>query len=245
MGAARASAAAVRARGTLCGALALLVIALAQAPRGWLLVPLEQGRVGGAHAVDCTAHWLGFLLGERAVRVSRTPAGRTRVAVVGTVRTPDALRLVSALRHAPATADAAAARVAREALRRFPGRLDAFEAATRFRQWPSELVTASRAKHLPRRIYRNPGKAWSMSVAETLRADGSVRETEIVQRRSGTRDSVDFFVYDARGELADAADFGAPGLPAMLPAPAVCVRCHYDGRHGGPRRLPAFLGAMR
>ena len=58
MGAARASAAAVSARGTLCGALALLVIALAQAPRGWLLVPLEQGRVGGDYAVDCTAHWL-------------------------------------------------------------------------------------------------------------------------------------------------------------------------------------------
>lgn len=187
----------------------------------------------------------GFLLGERAVHVSRTLTGRARVVVVGTGRTPDAFRLVSALRDAPATADAAAARVARAGRRRLPGRLDAFEALTRFRQWPSELVIASRAKHLPRRIYRNPGKAWSMSVAETLRADGSVRETEVVQRRTRTDDAVDFFVYDAHGELADAADFGAPGQPAMLPAPAVCVRCHYDGSHGRPRRLPAFLGAMR
>ncbi len=233
------------ARGALYGALALLVAVLAQAPRGWLLVPLEQGRIGGAYAIDCTAHWLGFLLGERAVQVSRTRAGHARIAVLGTGRTPDASRLVTTLRTAPVTADAAAARVARAGLRRVPGSLDTFAAASGYRRWPSELVRASRAKHLPRRIYRNPGLAWSMSVAETLRADGSVRETEVVQRRAGTDGAVDFFVYDARGALADTADFGAPGQPAMLPAPAVCMRCHYDGSHGRPRRLPAFLGAMR
>lgn len=232
-------------RAALCGAMTLLVVVLAQAPRGWVLVPLEQGRIGAAYAVDCTAHWLAFLLGERAVHTRRAPSGRGRVVVVG-ARGPDAaLRLVTALRDAPVTADAVASRVAQAGARRLPDTLAAFAAATRFRQWPSELVTASRAKHLPRRIYRNPGERWSMSVAETLRRDGSVRETEIVQRRAGTSGAVDFFVYDARGELADSADFGAPGQPAMLPAPAVCVRCHYDPTRGRPRRRPAFLGAMR
>ncbi|MEQ8662282.1 MAG: hypothetical protein RLW62_15815 [Gammaproteobacteria bacterium] len=228
----------------MCGAFVLFAVVLANAPHGDTLVPLEQGHVGGRYAVDCTAHWLGFLLGEHAVRPVPTAGGAARLAVVSGAGTR-AARLVRRLRAAADTATAAAAEVARAGRRRMPATLAGFAAATGFRRWPHELVAASRAKHLPRRIYRNPGARWSMSVAETLNADGTVRETEIVERRAAAGQAVDFFVYAGDGRLAAAADFGAPGQPALLPAPAICARCHYDPASGRPRREPTFLGAAR
>ncbi|MEQ8233181.1 MAG: hypothetical protein RKL32_15840 [Gammaproteobacteria bacterium] len=221
----------------------LLAAVLLQAPRGWLLVPREGAVAGGRYAVDCSVHWLGFLFGDAAVRAGGRLAPGTLALLSGERRA--AARVLRRLRHAPRTADAAAALVARAAARVLPDSLSAFAAASGYREWSSELLSPSRAKHLPRRIYRNPGRQWRMSVAETLNPDGSVRETEIVRRRAPTSTAVDFFVYDDAGRLAASADFGTARQPAALPAPAICARCHYDPASGRPAREPVFLTAGR
>lgn len=121
--------------------------------------------------------------------------------------------------------------------------LAALRAATGYRQWPRELVTTSKAKHLPRMIYRSPRATLPMSVAETLLPDGRVRETEVALERGSDGHRVDFFVYDTDGHLADEADFGPAGNAVLLPAPQICLRCHFDATTRSLHRRPVFADA--
>lgn len=111
---------------------------------------------------------------------------------------------------------------------------------TGFRKWPSELVTDSLAKRLPRRIYRSPWRGLRMSVAETLGFDGKARETEVALSRDRTDANVDFFVYGPDGQPSLRSDFGTAEQPVMLPAPQICLHCHFDTARRVFRLRPPF-----
>lgn len=106
--------------------------------------------------------------------------------------------------------------------------VEALARRTGFRDWPVELVTDGLAKRLPRRIYRSPLRALRMSVAQTLLPDGRVRETEVAIARARAPGAADFYAYGADGRLASSADFGTVAQPVHLPAPEICLRCHFD-----------------
>jgi hypothetical protein len=101
-------------------------------------------------------------------------------------------------------------------------------------QWSQALHARSRAKRGPRRIFtRVDGQ---ISVAETLAADCSVKETEVIRRRrDGT---LDYWVYDAQGRLTPFSHFPAPSnnkgfVTVEKLSPDSCMGCHYtfDTRH--------------
>lgn len=111
--------------------------------------------------------------------------------------------------------------------RAFPPTLEGFM-SSRFAWNVGEgFVLDSKPKRGPRRLLGN--RDGTVRIAETLNADGSVRETEIVL--SGTRSdgALDFLVYDANGKLDGASEFPLPnGETRRLASPYVCMSCHLN-----------------
>jgi hypothetical protein len=109
--------------------------------------------------------------------------------------------------------------------RAFPTTLADFIAGVH--DWRSDPQTTapSTVKALRRRIFRN-GEV-GVFVAETLRDDDSVRETEIILT-DGRRDgALDFLEYDADGILRGASRFAAAGGGQTTGAsPFACIACH-------------------
>lgn len=111
-------------------------------------------------------------------------------------------------------------------------------------RWSSMLHPKSRAKRGPRRVYsRNDGQ---ISIAETLRADCSVQETEVLRRRPDG--SLDYWVYDTNGQLTPVSHFPAPsgnkGFKTVEKlSPDSCMGCHYDfeTRHFDQLKVSADL----
>ncbi|MEN9530491.1 MAG: hypothetical protein RI932_2364 [Pseudomonadota bacterium] len=108
--------------------------------------------------------------------------------------------------------------------------------------WSRVLHARSRAKRGPRRVFaRLDGQ---ISIAETLAADCSVKETEVIRRRrDGT---LDYWVYDAQGRLTPVSHFPAPAndkgfVTVEKLSPDSCMGCHYsfDTRHFDQLRVSA------
>ena len=116
-----------------------------------------------------------------------------------------------------------------------PDTLASFRSVHSFESWPSELVDPSAAKRVPRRIYRGSSRdGRTLSVAETLNPDQTVRETEVaIAAKSGSGD-YHFYVYNAAGHLASESQFPS----GIRSAPAVCLMCHIDVQSG---RVARFL----
>lgn len=96
-------------------------------------------------------------------------------------------------------------------------------------RWHTQLHAKSRAKRQPRRVYmRHDGQ---LSIAETLSDSCSVSETEVILRRGDG--SLNYWVYDANGQLTPESHFPAPTrggqfVTAVKLAPDSCMGCHYD-----------------
>jgi hypothetical protein len=96
-------------------------------------------------------------------------------------------------------------------------------------RWKTSLHVKSRAKRLPRRIHaRTDGR---LSFAETLNADCSIQETEVIRVRPDG--ALDYWVYDASGKLSPTSHFPAPKSDKSFEtveklAPDSCMGCHYD-----------------
>ncbi|MEY3902878.1 MAG: hypothetical protein RL189_2184 [Pseudomonadota bacterium] len=99
-------------------------------------------------------------------------------------------------------------------------------------QWSKVLHAKSRAKRLPRRIFKRADGV--VSLAETLRPnDCSVLESEIIIRRPDG--SLNFWVYDAEGRRVATSHFPPAGpsnglTPSTIekPSPDSCMGCHYN-----------------
>lgn len=95
--------------------------------------------------------------------------------------------------------------------------------------WNKTLHAKSRAKRGPRRVFSKNDA--SISVAETLNPDCTVKETEVVRRR--VDGSLDYWVYDAAGLLTPLSHFPAPGKNNVFVtvdklSPDSCMGCHYN-----------------
>lgn len=176
-------------------------------------------------------HMLGYLFTPRDVRLSMDERLQLDVANAGNLLSSDApleqqldrlLRARWQLSTEP---------------RSIPERLEDFRTRHEAPRWRCETLRQSLAKPVPRRICRHP--AGYLSVAETLAADGTVRETEIAIAR-GYDSGWEFHVYDVRGERALESDFGDARSPRMLAAPQSCAGCHYDPARGRFTRRPFF-----
>ncbi|MEN9809113.1 MAG: hypothetical protein RLZZ488_680 [Pseudomonadota bacterium] len=99
-------------------------------------------------------------------------------------------------------------------------------------QWTKVLHAKSRAKRMPRRIYKRSDGV--VSLAETLKpSDCSVLESEIIIRRPDG--SLNFWVYDSQGRRVATSHFPPAGPSSGLavrtiekPSPDSCMGCHYD-----------------
>jgi hypothetical protein len=109
-----------------------------------------------------------------------------------------------------------------------------FAARTGYKDWTKEVVAFSWVKHKTRVIYRSPSdKAYFISVSETRDSEtGDVTapliETEIAVERSDGSGNVDFYSYNADGQLSTTAIFPA----GERPVPGVCLSCHYSSTSG-------------
>lgn len=104
--------------------------------------------------------------------------------------------------------------------------------------WQSELHPTSRAKLAGRRIYRHPD--FEVSIAESLNADCSVMETELVVPGPG-RARV-FWTYDGKGRVNQHGLFpDYRGGHVIKATPDSCMGCHYtfDQRHFSVR-VPSY-----
>ncbi len=95
--------------------------------------------------------------------------------------------------------------------------------------WNRTLHAKSRAKRGPRRVFSKNDA--SISVAETLNPDCTVKETEVIRRRADG--SLDYWVYDAAGLLTPLSHFPAPSKDNMYVtvdklSPDSCMGCHYS-----------------
>jgi hypothetical protein len=99
-----------------------------------------------------------------------------------------------------------------------------------FKNWEKEVVSFSRVKGQTRVIYRSPdGFVPTVRVAETLNTqdgnlEASVRETEMLIKRSRDAKNWDFYAYDSAGILSEESHF----RPGMRPTPGICMSCHYS-----------------
>lgn len=99
-------------------------------------------------------------------------------------------------------------------------------------QWSKVLHAKSRAKRMPRRIFKRADGV--VSLAETLRPnDCSVIESEIIIRRPDG--SLNFWVYGAEGRRVATSHFPPAGPSSGLalrtiekPSPDSCMGCHYN-----------------
>jgi hypothetical protein len=110
--------------------------------------------------------------------------------------------------------------------REFPATLDAYrEQVWDFRAEPEDEIVASDVKGLRRRIWRSA--VHSSFIAETLREDDSVRETEIILTDRRADMDLDFVEYDEDGLLRGASEFAASGGGETVGAmPFSCIACH-------------------
>ena len=109
--------------------------------------------------------------------------------------------------------------------RGFPATLDDFK-RDRFSWTTGEgFVVDSKPKRGPRRLLSSPDG--TVHIAETLEADGTVLETEIILKGTRADGALDFVVYDAHGRLDTGSEFPLPsGETRRLDAPYVCMACH-------------------
>jgi hypothetical protein len=110
--------------------------------------------------------------------------------------------------------------------RAFPATLEAYrEQVWDFRAEPEDEIVASEVKGLRRRIWRSA--VHSSFIAETLREDDSVRETEIILTDRRADGDLDFVEYDEDGRLRGASEFAASGGGETVGAvPFSCIACH-------------------
>lgn len=112
-------------------------------------------------------------------------------------------------------------------------RLSDFEKVIRFRKWPSTIVN-SRIKRGQRKIYRGILNSRKISVAESLDARGSVRETEVAFERIHRKGDYEFYTYDIQGKMVLESEFPA----GKRPSPSTCVSCHLNQQGRAIRFLP-------
>ena len=92
---------------------------------------------------------------------------------------------------------------------------------------PFEDQATSIPKQGPRRMREN--HALSVYAAETLDADGAVRETEIILGSHRTDGALDFLVYDEMGHLMDRSEFATlTGGTVVSASPNACLSCHVN-----------------
>lgn len=96
-----------------------------------------------------------------------------------------------------------------------------------FTAWESTFeVGCSRAKNEARRIYEHP--EGDLYVAETVDAEGTVRETEVLFRATRDDGHLDFAAYTADGVITDRSSFATPSSTLVLASPYTCLTCHVD-----------------
>ena len=110
--------------------------------------------------------------------------------------------------------------------RGFPLTLDAFyDQVSDFRLEEPSQVVDSRVKGLQRRIRRN-GQT-GVFVAETLLAEGVVRETEIILSDRRNDGALDFLEYGQDGRLRSASAVLDSSAQEVIGAvPFACISCH-------------------
>lgn len=112
--------------------------------------------------------------------------------------------------------------------------ISGFEARTGYKEWTKEVVAFSWVKHKTRVIYRSPSnQAYFISVSETRDSEtGDVTapliETEIAFERNDGSGNVDFYSYNADGQLSTTSIFPA----GERPTPGVCMSCHHSPSTG-------------
>lgn len=230
-------------RGREAGRLILLgVLALASAgaqPGASPAVVVHLGDAsdhGDRFRARLLAHDLAFYLGEEAVSLHGAEALRLELASGAAPIDPDRPLepQVERLRRSQAAAPDGTS---------LPADLASLEARFPERLLRCETLTDSWAKPQPRRICRD--EAGRVSIAETLRHDGTVRETEVALARPGAPGRWDFLVYDEAGRRSFTSDFGTDEAPRILAAPQSCAACHYDDRSGSFRRRPLWAEPSR
>lgn len=221
----------------LLGVLALLSAGAQPGPSPAVVVHLgDSSDHGDRFRARLLAHDLAFYLGEEAVSLHSTEA--LHLEFVSGVAPIDPERplepQVERLRRLRAPAPDGS---------RLPADLASLEARFPERDLRCETLTDSWAKPQPRRICRDD--AGQVSIAETLRDDGTVRETEVALARPGAPERWDFLVYDEAGRRSFTSDFGTDDAPRILPAPQSCAACHYDDAAGSFRRRPLWADPSR
>lgn len=108
--------------------------------------------------------------------------------------------------------------------RGFPPTLTAFLSDVHDFRGDITEVVESDVKDLRRRIKRNTSAG--TFVAETLRADDSVRETEIILTDRRGDSGLDYLEYDEDGALRGASTFAAGDGDTVGAVPFACIGCH-------------------
>lgn len=99
-----------------------------------------------------------------------------------------------------------------------------------FEEWKSELIETSSVKGLNRIIYRSPQNIHPISISQTIKPNGDIRETELIIGREDLSRQFDFFAYDQKGTLRKTSVFHSKnGKEVEASVPYTCLTCHYDG----------------
>jgi len=126
--------------------------------------------------------------------------------------------------------------------RPLPGSLDVLR--TRYgdyEEWALEDLPCGAPKDERRRVWSHPDG--QVVVAETMTAEGEVRETEVLFYDLRDDGQLDFAAYDEHGDLMDRSTFATVGAgPITFGAPYICISCHTGSDRVDVRR-PDGLGA--
>ena len=110
--------------------------------------------------------------------------------------------------------------------RRAPLTLDEFQKVYPDARPPNARLVNSSPKAGERQLWENV--ASGIYIAETL-VNGAIRETEIILAKHRTDGALDFFVYDAEGDLMDGSTFATTtGGESIAAAPYACMACHVN-----------------
>lgn len=110
-----------------------------------------------------------------------------------------------------------------------PETLKELEDYYQFKYWAKETIGLSPVKGTQRIIYRSKKNLYPISIAQTQRSNGTIRETELIIAREDLSQQFDFYAYNEKGFLTQTSLFQSQnGKEVQASVPYTCLTCHYD-----------------
>jgi len=120
-----------------------------------------------------------------------------------------------------------------------PDSLNELEDYYQFKNWAKETVELSLVKGTRRIIYRSPKALYPISIAQTQRLDGTIRETELIIAREDLSQQFDFYAYNEEGLLTQTSLFHSKkGKEVQASVPYTCLTCHYNSHERAFQTAP-------